>query len=646
MATYTSVQNGNWNNSATWGGSGYPSAAGDIANIGHTVTYNVVSTTALGAITINNNGILTFSPTMSTKLTLGHQEITINSGGELRVGASGAVIPQAYTAELIWTTTSDNAKGINLAASGKLTIYGDPTYYGSKFDYILATQVVIPAATNAVTVTVAGNYATNFVAGQELLIHKGGTYASYINDFARLAVVSAANNGANTDISCTVTERPAALTCLVGADVLNVSRNVLLYKLSYNANLGQTNSNRPRLTNSNTVGNNNINIYDAIWGGWYNVIAGNNIIFNGVIRNGNIGASTPYYGSISGIIFSCTNGVDGGINVPISAMLLANSNSGCRGLVGLQSIISGAIFGNLRGISYCDDALVTGPIYANGTGFAGGIHTFTGKLGYNQNDVAMPNGTSDLSFNPLSPSTVMVKLLNAKVTAGGPSIGARNSLLYPGRFLFEHYQQVANAHYIADAFGDVTKVSADGSGTRPTQRVGGSAEVCEALAQSNCASAAYLDILPPINGPQPLRLWGMANVSKTYRFYLQTDFTALAKSALVLYADYLDQGSGGHLATVSSSTSGNFTTRANQSDWSQYVEVTVTPAQDGYITLYLRLMGYESGKKVWVDPLPSVAGKVYQVHWSYGEVVLVEIGGGIIAADAGLLPLGVMEAII
>ena len=48
MATYTSAQSGNWNNPATWGGGGYPSAVGDIANIGHTVTYNVVSTVELG----------------------------------------------------------------------------------------------------------------------------------------------------------------------------------------------------------------------------------------------------------------------------------------------------------------------------------------------------------------------------------------------------------------------------------------------------------------------------------------------------------------------------------------------------------------------------------------------------------------------
>jgi hypothetical protein len=88
----------------------------------------------------------------------------------------------------------------------------------------------------------------------------------------------------------------------------------------------------------------------------------------------------------------------------------------------------------------------------------------------------------------------------------------------------------------------------------------------------------------------------------------------------VLYADYLDQASGGHLATVSSSGAGNFTTRANAGDWSQYVEVTVNPAQDGWMNLYLWLKAYESGKKVWVDPQPLVPGGGHQARWSKGEV--------------------------
>jgi hypothetical protein len=136
-----------------------------------------------------------------------------------------------------------------------------------------------------------------------------------------------------------------------------------------------------------------------------------------------------------------------------------------------------------------------------------------------------------------------------------------------------------------------------------------------------------------------LRLWAAAGMSKTYRFYVQTDYVTLPSAELKLYGDYLDQGSGGHLATVASIQ--DIATRANQSDWSQYVEVAVTPAQDGYVNLYLRLMGYESGKKVWVDPKPE--GGAMTPRWSYGEVVLEPVGAGASASHPGLAPLGVKQ---
>ena len=42
MAAYTSTQNGNWNDAATWGGSGvaWPQVAGDTEVVRHYVTYD------------------------------------------------------------------------------------------------------------------------------------------------------------------------------------------------------------------------------------------------------------------------------------------------------------------------------------------------------------------------------------------------------------------------------------------------------------------------------------------------------------------------------------------------------------------------------------------------------------------------------
>lgn len=60
MATYTSTQTGLWNDSATWGGGGYPDTADDIANVHHKVEYNITDSSSpfLGDVNIkwsNNN---------------------------------------------------------------------------------------------------------------------------------------------------------------------------------------------------------------------------------------------------------------------------------------------------------------------------------------------------------------------------------------------------------------------------------------------------------------------------------------------------------------------------------------------------------------------------------------------------------------
>ncbi|MBM4302539.1 MAG: hypothetical protein FJ121_13635, partial [Deltaproteobacteria bacterium] len=171
MATIATGGSGAWSSTtdnAPWAGGVVP-GAGDVVNIGttagqsHVVTYDVVSTGELGQVTIGaTSGVgvsrLEFSAGMNTKLTLGHQDILVQLTGELRVGTAGAIIPKAYVAELIWNTTADNAKGINLASGGKCNIYGDPDYYGSDFDTTLVSQAVIPAAGNSVTITVLGDF--------------------------------------------------------------------------------------------------------------------------------------------------------------------------------------------------------------------------------------------------------------------------------------------------------------------------------------------------------------------------------------------------------------------------------------------------------------------------------------------------------
>jgi|WetSurMetagenome_2_1015567.scaffolds.fasta_scaffold01970_2 hypothetical protein len=624
---FTSARNGLWDASDvdTWGqGLGaYPQTAGDVVNIGHTVTYNKVSTTEMGAITIINGGIFTFSRTMSTKLTLGHQDITINAGGELRVGALGAIIPKEITAELVWnTTTADNAKGINSTAStGLVNIYGDPEYYGSKFDYILAAQVIIPAATNPITISIYGNYEEKFLAGQELLIHYGGAGWSncHTNHFARLAVVSTANNGTNTDINCTVIERPVALTCLVGADVMNVSRNVMLYKLGYNQNIYQLNSNRPRIVAySNAVITKDCSIggfgfaYQAI-----TYMESENV----VVRNGNYASYFCYGSRFENIlIFSCNTGfnyLDGGY--------ISGKICGCQYVFSsvFNCTLNVNAFGNYYGVMGLDkNNKLYGYLYSNYQALSAfNSADMYCTFGYDANGVQKLNAV-DLSFGYNGYGMYPI-LYNCKLPPS-PVFSGRNSGYVKGRAYFEHYKQVVNAHYICDCFGDITKILADGTDTKPTQRLGGNVDISEIVPQSNCGMNIPLNPGFATLNIFSIQLGATANIPKTYRFYLQTDFTALTKANLVLYAEYLDNNPAGtgHTSTINSSQAGNFTTRANQSDWSQYVEITVNPGLDGPVKFYLYLTQYEANKKVWVDPLPEVAGQAFTVHWNCGEIVV------------------------
>jgi hypothetical protein len=60
MAAYSSTQSGNFNNSATWGGAGWPDTNTDTftVNAGHTVTYNLTTplNEGLGSCVVNNGG--------------------------------------------------------------------------------------------------------------------------------------------------------------------------------------------------------------------------------------------------------------------------------------------------------------------------------------------------------------------------------------------------------------------------------------------------------------------------------------------------------------------------------------------------------------------------------------------------------------
>ena len=143
---------------------------------------------------------------------------------------------------------------------------------------------------------------------------------------------------------------------------------------------------------------------------------------------------------------------------------------------------------------------------------------------------------------------------------------------------------------------DIYVVDADGSGDNPTQRSGGSSRVYKYVSQSN---AIYIQ-----ESIFKHKLHISSTLTKTIRYYIQTDYTNLTSNEIYLEAIYPSSATDSSTSLISSTNS--ISTRTNQSDWSQYIEVTISPLNTGWIELSFRLGAYESGKKIWIDPQPEV----------------------------------------
>ncbi len=190
-----------------------------------------------------------------------------------------------------------------------------------------------------------------------------------------------------------------------------------------------------------------------------------------------------------------------------------------------------------------------------------------------------------------------------------PSNSALNSDGDISRFCSEDHAGVYGAQVIFQSFGNATKVTA-GSGTpTPEKRPGGNDYLIElSNLQTNLSGtggSGAADNYVIAWEPYKMRLWATESVAKTYRFYVQSTFDLPLATDLVLRATYHDSASDTGWATVASDET--VTTRSGLDDWSQYVEVSVTPARTGWVKFELELRAYSSGGRVYVDPLVAVS---------------------------------------
>jgi len=640
MAAFTSTQNGNWNDGGTWGndspgvkGTDWPGNAADTFSCGHAVAYNVSETNELGDSTITTGGLLTAITSSGTKISFGDNILTVNNGGEYRVGASGTVIDAAYTAEIIFNTSSDNAKGINVDDGGKLTIYGDPTYYGSDDETTLANDAENTDDDDEIVTT--DDMSALWNVGDEIVIRreKLGDTSSYIDAAVKYTIQAIVGTKITLDVN--FTGWVAGIGDTWAAPVVNVTRNVKLYKLGVDTVCGDGsshfNTNRPRIYDINASGNNNCVISNAIISGFYSIDSNFDFQFlSSVIRNGYYGFYQGSNHTISGSIYSLVYGVSGGTSITVSGNIFAaqygidygtghivSSNLWCNRFAtryGTGNVFSGDNYGSEWGIRYGNSHLFSGNVFYNRYGIGSGNgHRITGNLygntyglyvgtgciissriGYDSSDVSDPNTTSDIYTDGFSVHTC----LNVKMPLAGLNV-RRNQDMYTTRVISEHDNRTLNAQKIYDNVGDVVKVACDGGGDRPSEDPDGGGGDCIELSniQTLCSTSNPLKTWEA----NQYRLWvTAAGGAVTYTFKVQTTYAGISAGGLKLTATYLDGVSGGSTSEQTNAPAIN--QRANAADWTQTLAVTVTPQEDGWLDFMIELMEYESGNEVYIWP--------------------------------------------
>jgi len=638
MAAFTSTQNGDWDDGATWGndspgdkGTDWPGLVGDTFSCGHTVTYNVSETNELGDSVITSGGILTFKTDADTKITFGNNILTINDDGEYRMGANGAVIDAAQTAELVFNTTSDNLKGITVYSGGKFMAYGDPAYYGSDGETTLANDA--DNTDDDADVVTSDDMSAKWNVGDEITIkrEKLGDSTTYRDAVVKYTIQNIVGTKITLDVNF------VGYTAGIGdtweAVVVNVTRNVKIYKLGADTVCGDGsdhwNTNRPVIVITIPPGETNVVISNTIVTGFYSVGGDRSQLLDTTYRNAKYGMyygtgkvftgnmyqveRAFYYGDrltvdaniymcryswhygykhvIDGNIFACSGPVQG-TKFAVSANIY-----GCRqaDFDGRNCVYTGNMYLNDYAFYNTFDVIIHGNIYANTNGmYYVSKSLMTGRIGYDSNDVSQPNGV-DFALGNCG----IHILLNVKLPLAGLTVTRNDSNGQEGQIWCEHHDRTLNAQRIYDMYGNVTKVACDGGGDRPSEDPdGGNSDVIEfGTVQSNCSTLSSIKAWKEFE----YRIWASAAVgAKTYTFKVQTTYAGITAGGLKLTATYLDGVSAG--STDEEIHAPVINERANASDWTQTLAVTVTPQEDGWIDFMVELMEYQSGDEVYIWP--------------------------------------------
>ena len=575
MATYTSVADGAWNTDATWDITGHPDTAADDVIIGHVVTYDVGTTgPAWNAVTVNSGGMLVFPTDASSIIEFDATgSLTVNSGGEIRTGTSGAVaeVGTAYTLEFKFAhgTTARNVMILNDGCT--VDIRGNSSFYGdNRYAYLDSDW------TAGQTFYLTGDYSAMWAAGQTVYIHKNGSYSSYLTDADTYTIATVGTyDSVNDRTPITISETAPGITYTAvnattghTSKLINCSRNVKLYDATATLGVGDFNSFTEfcRIYSNQGASNALIRFDDAMFYGFSRVMYGGyNIILNNIcLINNDVGI---YYGTshtITGDFMSNNIGINSGTSHTVTGDFISN-NIGI--IYGTSNTVTGDFISNTNGINSGTSHTVTGDFISNNIGINySTANTVTGDFISNTNNYA--NISSEAVVGPLILENCTLESAN----------------LLP-------YRCYQNA-------GDIlTIVSGDTNWQVPPSSNTWELEVTP---NSYCANNETNKITVfPLKSIPVYCASGARTV--TFKVYPGNWTTDLTNATLVLKAKYFD-GTGASMAFTTNST-------ATYADggWRD-LSVSFTAGQDAVAFFDIELRQYDAATNyVLIDPIPTVS---------------------------------------
>jgi hypothetical protein len=527
------------------------------------ITWNGVPPAANTAVRVKSSGTL---PTGLTAYDL-YYTITI-SGNTCKLtlisgDTTGIVIPSAV-------------------GSGNISMYCGSSYTNSKVVNVIqdvTTDWVATAGGNGATCVLFDygpasydqqrDIIATFNAKYLILTTNNADSAQYplarIYLVARNVAVRSESTGTQPNISgatgdtyqCEITKTAAAGTTFYGYGLNSCNSNIVSGTIS-----GCT---------YGLFGSNSNNISGTISGCSHGLYSGSNNTVSGTISGCSYGLNSSNNNTVSGTISGCTYGLFG-----------SNSNN-----------ISGTISGCNTGLSSSNNNTVSGTISGCNTGLSGSNNTTVSGTIVNCTTTATLDGLNTLRNLALTPAVV----------------SGRNTTAVKGRLRVENLGRSATAHKIYDNFGDIIKTACDNTGDAPSVDPDGGNGYC--VEASNVQSllgqietgitGSGIYVANKLTIIEEQRIW-LTAAAHTLTYKVQTTYAGISAGNLKLTCYYL--GAGG--ATTLETDAPAINQRSDDTDWSQTLVAGFTSEQEGWATISIDLMEYESGNEVYIWPVPVV----------------------------------------